>query len=173
MGMILVVFFVAIPVFFLVERDPRATFFVKCAMVFVVSVALLVFIFVPKIVYHHSKQPQRTHSDAVKASLPSSSVRVSSLPTTTNSRSSTQRNSTSDSSADEEGCKIMEHPKLRQDLNQRIQDLEKDNGELSTRVSELESLLLQKASSATTENVLSESPTAVEEKKNDGDDDHV
>merc|ERR1712150_253748 len=158
MGMILVVFFVAVPLFFLVERDPRATFFVKCTIVFVVCVAVLCFIFLPKIIYHHSNR-RRTHSDAVRASLPTTTQRSSSSNTQRSQQQPQQKNNDTSSSLDEqeeEGCKIMEHPKLRQELSQRIQDLENDKLELSTRITELESLLLQQSSkttsSATTDN---------------------
>jgi hypothetical protein len=67
------VFVVGFPVMFLVKENPTATYFLRTSSVFVVCMSLLLFIFVPKILFHrHNSNNDENDLRNVKVYSPSS-----------------------------------------------------------------------------------------------------
>eukprot|EP00970_Alexandrium_tamarense_P007498 scaffold1379_cov209-Alexandrium_tamarense.AAC.28 len=104
----LLVCFVGIPIMIIVTKEPKAYFFVLASIIFVLCSSLMLFIFVPKIISHRSKDKNKLksaiRSSAVterKGSFNSSTSNASVLISTSNTSS-------------ESGVKIVDHPALCQ-----------------------------------------------------------
>merc|ERR1712099_61235 len=107
-------------------EEPRAYFFVVTGIVFVVCMSLLIFIFVPKMIYHRKKD-KLSRKDTISNSLPKMSMESTSTECT-------------NSSLETEGSLIIDHPKLRQNLQQQNKKLTETNEKLSRRVAEIEKI---------------------------------
>ena len=59
MGSLLQLLLVAIPILFLVRDNPSAKYFVSTSIVFVITMSILGFIFVPKIIAHYERKKER------------------------------------------------------------------------------------------------------------------
>ena len=59
MGSLLQLLLVAIPILFLVRDNPSAKYFVSTSIVFVITLSILGFIFVPKIIAHYEREKER------------------------------------------------------------------------------------------------------------------
>jgi hypothetical protein len=119
----------------IVTKEPKAYFFVLASIIFVLCSSLVLFIFVPKIISHRSKDKNK-----LKSAIRSSAVteRKGSLDSSTSNASVPI--STSNTSS-ESGVKIVDHPALRQAMTNDNVTLKKENERLAAHVYELESLL--------------------------------
>jgi hypothetical protein len=119
MSFIMLVSFVTIPILIIAEDNPRSSYFEECALVFVVCMSLLCFIFIPKMMV-------RSHigtKEAVRKSV--QNVTWQTIECFTEDRSSTM------------GALIMEHPKRNEELREQLKSLSKANSQLEKEVAVL------------------------------------
>jgi len=126
LSLTLLVSFVTIPVMVIVTDEPRAFFFALTSVITVLCVSVLLFIFVPKIIYSGKETKDRV-SKAITNSIRNVRNRSQGF-----SNSAIECNSGTDSEAAEEGERILFHPDMRQDLLDQVTKLKR-------RVQELES----------------------------------
>jgi hypothetical protein len=130
----LVASFVACPVMWMVGDQPRAYYFVRCAFVFVVSMALLLFIFLPKIIYSRQNGSQNFEA-AVKTSLDR-------LQTGSASQYRRPRDVSDLSPPDDDqvGALVVDHPKLRKEKENELIRLAERNKMLELRLAEYDTV---------------------------------
>ena len=105
MSFIVLVALVTLPVLLIVEEDTGAAYFVSCALVFVVCISILGFIFGPKI---WAGGHQRLTLEAVKQSIQTPN---------------TENRPLTDGSSELEGALILEHPKTNELYRKELQEL--------------------------------------------------
>jgi hypothetical protein len=130
----LVASFVACPVMWMVGDQPRAYYFVRCAFVFVVSMALLLFIFLPKIVYSRQNGSQNFEA-AVKTTLERLQSRSASQY-----RRPRDGSDLSPSDDDQVGALVVDHPKLRKEKEDELTRLAERNKMLEMRLAEYDTV---------------------------------
>ena len=134
LSLILLVSFVAIPVMVIVTDDPKASFFALTSVITVLCLSVLLFIFVPKVIYSR-KETRDSVRGAITNSIANKSQRISGNKSTSqlgsNSLGFSSASQTSDLDADV-GEKILFHPNMREDLMNQVTTLKR-------RIKELES----------------------------------
>ena len=148
---ILLVSFLGIPVMIIAGDEPRARFFVSAAIIFIICMATLLLIFVPKI--YANKWSQERASIEFKGD-PSQNLRanngqVGSRPrisvsglvwnnASAVSSTGSDREGKDDSTSD--GIEVLHHPKEIDEMRQQISDLQTQNKTLISQVSRMRSL---------------------------------
>jgi len=127
LALTMIVCLVAIPVLLIVNDNPRASFFVVTSVITVLCTSLLLFIFVPKVIFDR----ELDNKGAKKGQLKNQRQNIRSSVMRSTSRSEEYK------SEIENGMVIVNHPKMREQM--RV-----ENEELKKRVSELETLLKAK-----------------------------
>lgn len=121
----MLVAFVTIPVLIIAEDDVQASYFVECALVFVVCMSLLGFIFGPKML---AGQLKYSTNESIQTTIRNIS----------NGRSSqVSRSDVVDacSNSDQEGgALILEHPKMNEELREQVKSLKRANMELEKEI---------------------------------------
>ncbi|CAB9518438.1 expressed unknown protein [Seminavis robusta] len=131
MSFIMVVSFVACPVLVIVEQDIAAGYFVSVALVFVVCMSVMGFIFVPKIMAGNQAGASKEAIQKTLKSMHGNSA---------DGRSTFQMTTVSQMSTDSEyeGALILDHPKKYDEMREELKQLrlirkqwEKENGNRS------------------------------------------
>lgn len=114
MSFIVLVSFVTIPVLVIAEEDIRAAYFVSCALVFVICMSILGFIFGPKV---WAGANQQVSKKSIATTVKNHKTN------TTFSADDVSYASTVQSS--HEGALILEHPKKNEDMKAELKELKK------------------------------------------------
>lgn len=123
---------VGMPVMFLVKENPMATYMLETTMIFVVCMSLLLFIFVPKIIFHRRSKKNSQHRSSnfgrgsIKVYGPAFSQGSADHPSTDNSYS--RRGSTKGL-----GIQILSSPAIEEELRAHIRKLEEKIGGLENQ----------------------------------------
>jgi len=134
---IMLVCIVSIPVVIIVNDDPRAYFFVMMAIITVVCLSLLLFIFVPKIVFHRNRDKAESIISGTRQSLKKFISNTNQSSRSMEIRRSLRISSNAEES-EENGLVIVDHPMMREKmmaenvtLRRRVAELEKRRGAAS------------------------------------------
>ncbi|KAL3937806.1 MAG: hypothetical protein SGBAC_007153 [Bacillariaceae sp.] len=151
---ILVVSFMGIPTLFIAQDEPRASFFVATALVFVVCTAVMLLIFIPKVMASRKKpKPQVYSMSSYNNSDRSRPFQIGGLsiarPATISSYFFTSNKIIEDGviseveDSDEEendGAKVLQHPKEVEKLKEKVENLQNRNDKLMTQLTRLRRL---------------------------------
>lgn len=164
MSFIMLVSFVGLPILILAkDDDPRASYFVRCALVFVVCFSLLGFIFIPKLLLLQSKQKRSAATLSVQSTLMNLSnggtsskqqqqqQQCESLESQdsfynnkkqqrrrSSSLLSTSSTSPSSPSSSVEGMIVLDHPIIQQRLQEELYKWKEANRVLELKLAEYE-----------------------------------
>lgn len=154
MNTILLVAFVGGPVLVIADEDPRAFYFVLCALIFAICMSLLGFIFGPKIAKTRSmNKKQQSSKGAIKETL--SNINKNSRNSDSNKYTGTESdpldvtNHSGDSNISNysnlhstggasEGAKVIVHPALEKEKAAEMRQLKKEKKKLKNMISMLQ-----------------------------------
>jgi len=122
----MLVSFVAIPVMVIVTDEPRAIFFALTSVIAVLCASVLLFIFVPKIMFVEQGNGRERIGQAIR------SYQSANFSTNNSNRFNNSSAEITFSEPSEEGVTILYHPNMRQDLQDEV-------SKLKLRIQELES----------------------------------
>mmetsp|Transcript_38162 Transcript_38162/g.92345 ORF Transcript_38162/g.92345 Transcript_38162/m.92345 type:complete len:256 (-) Transcript_38162:1328-2095(-) len=154
---ILFVSFMGIPTLFIAQDEPRASFFVATAIVFVVCMAVMLLIFIPKVMAARKKPKPRgtqVYSTSYNASDPSRAFHTGGLSIARPSMISSfffasnkivedgVVSDDEDESDEEEnaGARVLQHPKEVEKLKETVEHLQNRNGKLLAQLTRLRRL---------------------------------
>jgi hypothetical protein len=131
---VFLVSFIGIPVMIIARDQPQARFFTAASILFVICISILAFIFVPKIAAHRTKEKsKRRHNLDLARGAAEGSVHVTGLDRPSD-------NSIVGDSEDE-GIKVLLHPKEISRLQSQVRSLVKENKSLNQSCRQLQGIV--------------------------------
>lgn len=138
----MLVTFVGAPILVIADADPRAFYFISCALIFVVCMSLLVFIFGPKVVMIREGKG-RSNKSVIQRTL--GNIKRGDNPTNNSGLSDPSINSSaptgindSGTSSLTEGAKVLNHPALEKERMAELRDLKKEKKRLKHLIDEMD-----------------------------------